>query len=149
MTKTLRHAKIRELIESRTVKNQEELKDLLDRSGIEATQATLSRDLRELGALKGPEGYSLNAQLISAETSNDEFTRLVRLFLSSVQHAGNLVLLKTAPGNAHSLGAAIDKAKLTGILGSIAGDDTIFALARSGSDAKRFTRFLNGLVQHR
>lgn len=148
MTKTVRQSKIRELIENKEVRNQEELRSLLIKNGIEATQATLSRDLREIGAVKSADGYSLSFNGNGhAHGPGDEFNRLIKLFLSQVQYAGNIALLKTAPGNAHALAVAIDRAKIEGVLGTLAGDDTIFAITRSPSDSKRFTRYLLSLVQ--
>lgn len=149
MSKTLRHSRIRELIVSRPVKNQEELKGLLQRNGVDTTQATLSRDLRELGAVKGPTGYSLNGAAHAYQALGEEFARSARLFLTDAQHAGNVAVVKTAPGNAHALAVSIDRAKLAGVLGTLAGDDTIFCLTRSPSDAKRLARFLLGLAQTR
>ena len=149
MTKALRQSRIRDLIASRPVRNQEELKALLGRAGIASTQATLSRDLREIGAVKGPGGYSLTGNGAAVPAAGEEFARAAKLFLLDAAHSGNIALLKTAPGNAHALGVAIDRAKFAGVLGTIAGDDTIFALMRSPSDAKRFARFLLGLAWNR
>lgn len=141
MTKTIRQSRIRDLIKNRPVRNQEELHSLLQRSGVSATQATLSRDLRELGAVKGPNGYSL-MENGGRPTFEEEFSRMVKLFLAHAEPAGQIALLKTAPGNAHTLANAIDRARIEGVLATLAGDDTIFALTKSPGQARRFARHL-------
>ena len=147
MTRVLRQSKIREILSTRPIRNQEQLRELLTKAGIEATQATLSRDLREIGVVKGPQGYSLNGNGVSSPVLGEELSRIVKLFLSGADSAGHIALLKTAPGNAHSLATAVDRAKIEGVLGTIAGDDAIFVLARSPSYSKRVVKALLALVR--
>ncbi|CAG0982505.1 Arginine repressor [Phycisphaerales bacterium] len=143
--KTRRHSRIRELIASRRVHSQEELGALLASEGLHATQGTLSRDLRELGVLKGPEGYSLPGQTPVREQAPRELERAIRERLVSARQAGNLVILRTAPGHASALAVEVDRAQPEGAVGTVAGDDTVFVAAPSPAKAARLTRLLLSL----
>jgi transcriptional regulator of arginine metabolism len=139
-TKAARHGRITDLIRDRAIRSQGDLMVLLEAEGVHTTQATLSRDLEELGALKlrGVDGgapvYVIpedgSPRLMPGGTS-----RLARLFgelLLSHQASGNLVVLRTPPGAAGFLASAIDRAALVDVIGTIAGDDTILVVARAG-----------------
>ncbi|MFD0559729.1 ArgR family transcriptional regulator [Stackebrandtia endophytica] len=142
MTKTARHARISELINTRPVRSQTELADLLAQQGVSVTQATLSRDLEELGAVKvrgtdaSPAAYVLPPEgegpLRAATQPPDRLLRLLRELLTSADHSGNLAVLRTPPGAAQFLASAIDRTGLRDIVGTIAGDDTILVVARDG-----------------
>ena len=138
-TKAARQARIVELISRRVVHSQTELVGLLADDGLEVTQATLSRDLDELGAVKlrGADG-GVGQYVVPDDGSpvrgvtggTDRLTRLLAELLVSVDAAGNLAVLRTPPGAAHYLASALDRAALDEVVGTIAGDDTVFVVAR-------------------
>jgi transcriptional regulator of arginine metabolism len=139
-TKVARHGRIIELIRAGAIRSQTELAARLSAEGVHITQATLSRDLEELGALKlrGVDGgapvYALPEDGAAGRVSGGT-GRLARLFgelLQSYDASGNLVVLRTPPGAAQFLASAIDRAALTDVIGTIAGDDTILVVARAG-----------------
>ena len=125
-TKSFRHGQILRLVRSRSVFTQDELARALKESGIDATQVTLSRDMRELGLVKTAEGY----QELESEASNLQFATLASEFLQDVRHAQNQLVLKTAPGHASSVAVALDDEEWPEIVGTIAGDDTILIICQ-------------------
>ena len=120
-----RQACILDLLRQGPIESQERLSELLAARGIPATQATLSRDLRELGTVKGPKGYELpqDTERRRASTSLD---RSLQAFLVSAEATGVLVVLRTGPGHAQVIAVELDRTPLPNTLGAIAGDDTIF-----------------------
>ena len=139
LTRAARHARIVELIRDRPVRSQTELADLLAADGVGVTQATLSRDLEELGAVKvrggdGPAVYLIpedgHRPLRDAEAAPARLVRLLRELLNGVDSSGNIAVLRTPPGAAQYLASALDRAGLSEIVGTIAGDDTILVVAR-------------------
>ncbi|SES70670.1 transcriptional regulator, ArgR family [Natronincola peptidivorans] len=131
--KYTRHAKILEIIENREIETQEELSEELKRIGLNVTQATVSRDIKELRLIKvlSKSGKYKYATLKSQDTILSD--RLVRLFkdaIISYDHAGNILVLKTIPAAAQAAASAIDATNFDGIVGTVAGDDTIFVLVR-------------------
>ncbi len=140
-SKTARHARILELIRSRPVRSQSELGDLLAADGLATTQATLSRDLEELGAIKvrGTDGSGASyivpeegmAPLRLAEQAPERLRRLLRELLTGADSSGNLTVLRTPPGAAQFLASALDRSGLPEIVGTIAGDDTVMVVARA------------------
>ncbi|OBG87196.1 arginine repressor [Mycobacterium sp. NS-7484] len=138
-TRAGRQARIIALLSSRQVSSQTELAALLGQEGIEVTQATLSRDLEELGAVKlrGADG-GVGVYVVPEDGSpvrgvaggTERMTRLLGELLVSTDSSANLAVLRTPPGGAHYLASAIDRAALPHVVGTIAGDDTIFVLAR-------------------
>jgi transcriptional regulator of arginine metabolism len=149
LTKSARQALISELLESREVRSQQELAELLGRRGLHVTQATLSRDLVELDAVKvrGPSGvlvYAVPAEggnrtPVAGESaaSQHRLSKLCSELLVSAEGSANLVILRTPPGAAQFLASAIDKVELGDVLGTIAGDDTVLVIGRepAGGDA--------------
>lgn len=139
-SKTARHAAIVAIIRDHAVRSQGELGDLLRADGFSTTQATLSRDLDELGAVKvrGTDGsapvYVIPEEgagpLRSAEQAPDKLRRLLRELLVSAEASGNLVLLRTPPGAAQFLASAFDRSGLPEVMGTIAGDDTLVVVVR-------------------
>jgi transcriptional regulator of arginine metabolism len=139
-TRTARHARIVDLIRERGVRSQTELAELLGADGVQVTQATLSRDLEELGAYKvrggdgGPGVYVIPEDGLprprAAEQASARLVRLLRELLTGTDASGNLAVLRTPPGAAQFLASALDRAGLPEIVGTIAGDDTIFVVAR-------------------
>ena len=137
-TKDQRRQAIADIIRSRPLGSQEELAEHLAKLGITATQATVSRDLEQLGAVKvrrdGRLSYALpspNGQANGAAT----LATVLRDWGRSIVAAGNLIVIKTPPGSAHLVGVALDDADLPGIVGTICGDDTLFAAARGPAEA--------------
>jgi transcriptional regulator of arginine metabolism len=138
-TRAARQARIVALVSQRAVRSQAELAKLLGAEGIEVTQATLSRDLDELGAIKlrGADGgtpvYVIpedGSPVRGVEGGTSRVARLLGELLVSSDASGNLAVLRTPPGAAHFLASALDRAALHDIVGTIAGDDTILVVAR-------------------
>lgn len=135
MTKTQRQAAILATISRASIRTQEDLAGALRNRGVEASQVTLSRDLRELGVFKAADGY----RAAGPEPAREDATALasvVRQFLTEAIPAQNLVVLKTRPGGAAALALAIDRAHWPEIIGTVAGDDTILAVAPSHKAAE-------------
>ncbi len=141
-TRTARHRRIVELLETQRVRSQPELARLLAEDGLAVTQTTLSRDLDELGAVKIRDGQGL-AYAVPAEggdrtprlapLNGEAGARLARLtgeLLVSAETSANLVVLRTPPGAAQFLASALDRSGLTEVLGTIAGDDTVLVISR-------------------
>ena len=138
-TRAARQARIVELITHRQVHSQTELLGLLEAEGIGTTQATLSRDLDELGAVKlrGADGgvpvYVIpddGSPVRGIEGGTARLARLLGDLLVSADASGNLAVLRTPPGAAHYLASALDRAALHDVVGTIAGDDTLLVVAR-------------------
>ena len=138
-TRAARQARIVELVSRLQVRNQSELLGLLEAEGIGTTQATLSRDLDELGAVKlrGADGgtpkYVIpddGSPVRGIEGGTARLARLLGDLLVSADASGNLAVLRTPPGAAHYLASALDRAALHDVVGTIAGDDTLLVVAR-------------------
>jgi transcriptional regulator of arginine metabolism len=151
-----RREAIRRLLREGPVHSQAELRRLLQAEGFGAAQPTLSRDIRELGLLKGPDGYRFPEAFPAAGPPSREpsvagrrlerLERLIRQYVFSVEPAGTLVVLRTRPADAQPVALAIDAASVEGVVGTIAGDDTIFLATRSEADAGQLTGRLRGLL---
>jgi len=139
---------IADLIRAEPLGNQEELADRLAALGFSVTQATISRDLEQLGAFKtrrdGRLCYAFTDRAAPASTDGPELAAVVRDWVRAVDFAGNLVVLKTPPGSAHLVGVALDRAGLPDVVGTICGDDTIFVAVRDAAQAPVFARRLRG-----
>ncbi|MFS8098337.1 arginine repressor [Lentzea alba] len=159
MTRTARQGRIVEMVSQLVIRSQSELAKLLAAEGIEVTQATLSRDLDELGAVKlrGPDGgapiYVIPEDGSPVRGIQGGTTRLARVLgelLVSTDFSGNLAVLRTPPGAAQFLASALDRAALHEVVGTIAGDDTILVVARepmTGSElADRIAALSTGSV---
>ncbi|OBF88096.1 arginine repressor [Mycobacterium sp. 852002-51152_SCH6134967] len=139
VTRAGRQARIVAILSSRSVHSQTELAALLAEEGIEVTQATLSRDLEELGAVKlrGADG-GVGVYIVPEDGSpvrgvsggTERMSRLLAELLVSTDSSGNLAILRTPPGAAHYLASAMDRAALPFVVGTVAGDDTILVVAR-------------------
>jgi len=137
-TRATRQARIVELVSQEQVRSQSELLALLEAEGIETTQATLSRDLDELGAVKlrGAGGVPVyvipddGSPVRGIEGGTGRLSRLLAELLVSADASGNLAVLRTPPGGAHYLASALDRAALHDVVGTIAGDDTLMVVAR-------------------
>ena len=139
---------IRDLIRTRPIASQDELAEGLSALGFAVTQATISRDLEQLGAVKVRRDsrltYALPDQLAAA-SEGPEMRTVVRDWVRSVDVAGNLVILRTPPGSAHLVGVALDRAELPEVVGTICGDDTIFVAVRDAAHAPEVAKRLQGL----
>jgi transcriptional regulator of arginine metabolism len=137
-TRAARHARIVELIRDKAVRSQTELAELLGVDGVQVTQATLSRDLEELRAVKVGGVYVIPEDGMPAlrpvEQAPARLIRLLRELLNSVDVSGNLVVLRVPPGAAQFLASALDRSGLPDVVGTIAGDDTILVVARDSGD---------------
>ncbi len=128
--KTQRQHLVARLIESQFVANQQALVDLLADEGVLATQATVSRDLEDLGAIKvrmpgGESAYAIPALPKEQRAPEDHLRRVFGDWVVEVATSDNLVVIRTPPGSAHVVASALDRSGLAGILGTVAGDDTI------------------------
>ena len=132
--KKTRHRKIVEIIEKKDVETQEELAGYLKEAGFAVTQATVSRDIRELKLSKVPTGGGKQKYVILKQDDShmgDKYIRVLRDGFISMDMAQNILVIKTVSGMAMAVAAALDNVEINGLLGSIAGDDTIFLAVRS------------------
>lgn len=136
--KERRQRAIANLIRATALASQDELAERLAALGFTATQATISRDLEQLGAVKTRRNGSLGYVLPVAPGVGDRprLGAVFREWVRSIAPAGNLVILKTPPGSAHLVGVVLDESELTEIVGTICGDDTIFIACRTANDAE-------------
>jgi len=139
--------KIREIISTQEIETQEDLVDKLKEAGFQVTQATVSRDIKELHLVKTPTAKGTYKYALPAEPSYNPEQKLRRMLLDSfisIDRAENLVVMKTLPGNAHAVGAIIDALDWPEILGTICGDDTLLIIVRTTEGAPGIVnRFLS------
>ena len=138
LTKPQRQHRVQHLLEANAVSTQEQLVALLAEDGIVATQATVSRDLEDLGAIKvrvpgGDTVYGIPALPREAVAPEDHLRRVFGEWVVEVAVSHNIVVLRTPPGSAHVVGSAVDRAGLPDILGNVAGDDTLFLVVAESS----------------
>ena len=148
--KTKRQTKILELIQKHDIETQEELLAYLTKDGYQVTQATVSRDIRELKLTKiaMDNGRQRYAVLSDADTGMAErLVRVLREGFVSMDYAGNILVIKTVSGMASAVGAAVDAIKLSEIIGSIAGDDTLMCVIRTEEDAVNIMNKLRKIVE--
>jgi transcriptional regulator of arginine metabolism len=150
--KPYRQSLIKELVERESITSQEQLRARLRERGIDATQATLSRDIRELQLVKRTTDGAYRAAGAAAAIDNGETeSMLADAVATLLRHqevvAGYMIVLRTDPGQAQGLAVAIDRAKVPEIAGTIAGDDTILVIARDGTGARDLEVRLNGLIR--
>jgi len=146
MSKLSRQNAILELLDEGPVSSQEELQRLLRKRGFDAGQATLSRDIRELGLAKTSAGYSLPGREAGGESDLPSVSRLVREFVTSVRAAQNLLVTKTSIGSAQPVAAALDGENWPEALGTIAGDDTILIVCEDKRSAGRLADRIQGML---
>lgn len=148
--KYTRHSKILEIIENQEIETQEELSDKLKESGFNVTQATVSRDIKELRLIKV---LSKSGKYKYATIDSQNFTlsdRMVRVFkdvIVSIDYAGNILVLKTIPAGGQAGALAIDALNLSDVLGTVAGDDTIFVLIKDVSKMEEIKQIFVKLTQ--
>jgi transcriptional regulator of arginine metabolism len=144
MSRSFRLGQILKLIRSRSIYTQDELAQALKALGIHTTQASLSRDMRALRLLKGPDGYRESGQ----EESAIPFETLAAEFLRDVRLAQFLVILQTAPGHASSVAVALDNEEWPEVVGTLAGDDTVLVIAPDHQTAKTLQARLRELLEN-
>lgn len=151
--KQQRQHRIAKLLVDHRVTSQGQLVELLAEDGSGVTQATVSRDLEELGAIKvrvpgGETVYAIPAMPRDQVSPQDHLRRVLGDWLVEVERSGDLVVLRTPPGSAHVVASAIDRNGLDGVVGTVAGDDTLLAIARQGGGAELAAQLqqLAGLV---
>jgi transcriptional regulator of arginine metabolism len=151
LSKTQRQHRVIQIIEQRAVGSQAQLVDLLAASGVSATQATVSRDLEEIGAVKvraagGESIYAVPELPKDRVAPEDHLRRVLGDWVVEVQPSGNLVVVRTPPGSAHVVASALDRAGLPDVVGTVAGDDTILVVAAERVGGTKLARRLAGLA---
>lgn len=148
-----RHSKILELVKNESIETQDQLMARLKESGFDVTQATVSRDVKELRLYKrtdhsGVSRYDVANNNISTDDGNQErFVAVLKHNMRSIDYAGNIVVIKAFPGMAQAVCAAIDAMNFDSVIGSIAGDDTIFLAVRTPDAVKKTISDLNRILQ--
>ncbi len=150
LAKTQRQHRIARLLESHAVTSQGQLVDLLAHDGVVATQATVSRDLEELGAIKvrmaGADPVYAVPEFEDRVAPEEHLKRVFGDWVVEVAHSANLVVVRTPPGSAHVVASAVDRAGLTDIIGTVAGDDTILVVAAERVGGAKVARRLSRLA---
>jgi transcriptional regulator of arginine metabolism len=141
--KTQRQHRVARLLETNAVTSQTQLVELLEADGVRATQATVSRDLDELGAVKvrvtgGESVYAIPELPHERVAPEDHLRRMLSDWVADIGVSGNLVVLRTPPGSAHVVGSALDRSALAEVLGTVAGDDTVLVVVADGFDGASF-----------
>jgi transcriptional regulator of arginine metabolism len=149
LSRAARQHRIVQILEKAPVSSQQQLVELLAAAGVEATQATVSRDLEELGAVKvrasgGDSVYAVPELPRDRVAPEEHLRRVLGDWVVDVAASGNLVVVRTPPGSAHVVGSALDRAGLAEVLGTVAGDDTVLVVAveevGGGALAERLAR---------
>jgi transcriptional regulator of arginine metabolism len=146
MDKLYRRTQILQLLRTEAVATQEELRRKLARRGLHVTQATVSRDIEELGLVKTHEGYRLPDAPEPVPPPQPALPVILKEFLLDACQASHLVVLKTHPGNAHTVAAALDAEQWPEVVGTVAGDDTIFVATPAARRAARLRKKILALV---
>jgi transcriptional regulator of arginine metabolism len=146
MSKAARQKTILEILHKGPVESQEELQGVLARRGFDVGQATLSRDIRELGLVKTYDGYMPANGAAAAEPVLPSVSRLVREFVLEVRLAQNLLVLKTSVGSAQPVAASIDAEDWSEVVGTLAGDDTILVISQDNKTAHQLARRIEGML---
>ena len=146
MSKVARQTAVMELVKKENVASQEELRLRLAKRGFRVNQATLSRDIHELGLAKTADGYALPRAHRPPETLLPALPRLLREFLLEVREAQNLLVLKTTVGSAQPVAAALDSQGWLEVVGTIAGDDTILVISSDSKSAKTLATRLREML---
>jgi transcriptional regulator of arginine metabolism len=149
--KARRQSVILDVIQRQPVRNQEQLRRLVRAAGFDVTQATLSRDVRQLGLVKGGAAAAYQAPGAAGVAGSNGDSRRVLLnravadYLTRVDRVQQLVVMRTGPGQAQLLGVALDSARLPEVVGTIAGDDTILVVAPDPRRAQKLVKWIEGL----
>ncbi len=140
MDKFYRRNQILELVSRGQVTTQDDLRRKLAERGIRVTQATVSRDLEKLGLAKTRKGYVLTSLAENTADSHPDFSLVLKEFLRDARLAGNFVVVRTHPGNAHTVAEALDRQAWSEVVGTVAGDDTILIATAQARDATKIQR---------
>ena len=146
--KTRRQSVILDVVQRQPVHNQEQLRRLVRAAGFDVTQATLSRDVRELGLVKGGAPAAYQTPAVPGSNGHSPkalLNRAVADYLTRVDRVQQLVVMRTGPGQAQLLGVALDSARLPEVIGTIAGDDTILVIAPDTRRAQKLVKWIEGL----
>ena len=143
--RTTRQELILSLVRDRALRNQSELIGALAESGISMTQSTLSRELKALGIAKGPDGRG--GYRYTAGLSGDGLLSPLVAFVSTIERANNLIVVKTPPGNAQGVAHGLDEVAWPQVLGTIAGDDTILIICSSNSEGAEIEKRLRSITR--
>lgn len=151
LTKTQRQHRIAAILSRQAVSNQAQLVELLARQGLRATQGTVSRDLEELGAVKartpgGELAYAIAPLPMEQQAPPEHLKRVFGEWVVDVGWSLNLVVVRTPPGSAHVVGSALDRASLPGVIGTVAGDDTVLVIAAEEMGGAKVALWLSGLA---
>lgn len=146
MHKALRQKAVLELLQRGPVESQEELQRQLEKRGFDVGQATLSRDIRDLGLVKTSEGYAPPQGNLASDPALPPASRLVREFVLSVRAAQNLLVIKTAVGSAQPVAAALDDEDWSEVIGTIAGDDAILIVCPDNKAARKLAERIQKMV---
>ena len=149
--KNSRHTCILEIIEDHVIETQDDLIEKLKESGYLVTQATVSRDIKQLGLIKTATkdgGYKYTVARSENSSNENKLKNIMRETVVNAQDAQNIIVVKTFPGMANAAAAALDALVGEAVIGSIAGDDTIFIVVRNAEDAAEFTDFIKEIIGH-
>jgi transcriptional regulator of arginine metabolism len=153
VSRRVREQAILELIDSEAVSNQDEIVERLRRRNIQATQATVSRDVKRLGLVKTPAGggggYRYSAPAVrprSTQRGRRQLKMMCEQFVTKIEPGGALLVLKTLSGRANAVAVALDECRLDEIVGTIAGDDTILIIARDPRDRDKVKKLFDEMV---
>lgn len=148
--KARRQRKILEIIENTVISTQEELADALRRADFDVTQATVSRDIKELRLVKvatGDNNYRYGVTKEQSFAQNEErMCRMMRELVTGLDFTDNLIVLRTYPGNAHTIASLIDGTNWENIIGTVAGDDTILLIVKPREEVERLVQKLKSLM---
>jgi transcriptional regulator of arginine metabolism len=146
MSKAVRQRRILDLVGHGPIGSQDELRRALVKAGYPVTQATLSRDIAELGLVKTADGYGVPENGENGSRGLPSLERMLREFVTDLRPADNLLVMKTLPGAAQPVAAALDGEGWEELLGTIGGDDTILLIAASASACKRLTERIREVI---
>jgi transcriptional regulator of arginine metabolism len=146
MNKASRQKAILEILRKEAIASQEDLQLALEKKGFEVGQATLSRDIREMGLVKSADGYAVPQGPAATEPALPSMARLVREFVQDIRLAQNLLVIKTIVGSAQPVAAALDSEQWPEVVGTLAGDDTILVISSNKKTAAGLAAKIRGLL---
>ena len=151
LAKIQRQRRVARILETNAVTSQTQLVDLLAAEGVVATQATISRDLVDLGAVKvrvagGETVYAVPEETEARVAPEEHLRRVLGEWVVEVAHSMNLVVLRTPPGSAHVVGSALDRSGMADVVGTVAGDDTVLVVATERAGGAQVARRISGLA---
>jgi transcriptional regulator of arginine metabolism len=145
-TKTARHHKIREIVLNNRINSQQQLLDELSKNDLKVTQATLSRDLDEIGVVKRNDSGQIFYQLADQDLQFDK-SNIAASLIIGIDHSANIVVVRTPPGAAQFFASSIDKSHIDEIIGTIAGDDTVLIVTKDPNGSKAVSDKLWGIAR--